>query len=234
MSNRLTYLGHSAVILSIGGKTIGIDPWLLGNPRCPEKLQTPDSLDLIALTHGHSDHAGDAPRLAKALGSHIAATYELAMLMIEEGVSQNHVHPMNKGGTLNWNGISVSLTHALHSSSYDTAKGPVYAGEACGLVIHSGKNTIYHAGDTSLFSDLKLIGERYRPQIALLPIGDRFTMGPAEAAEAAKLVGCKIAIPIHYKTFAALTGTAEEFGKECAKRGIEARVLEPGEGMDLS
>lgn len=233
--NSITFAGHSAVLINVAPsgaehKIVAIDPWLESNPVCPDHLKQPDQMDLIVLTHGHSDHASEAVRFAKHFGSRIAATYELAMIMIDEGVPADHVIPMNKGGGISWEGLTITLTNAYHSSSYDKASGEtVYAGEACGVVVSDGDYTLYHAGDTCLFSDLKLIGETFKPQCALLPIGDRFTMGPIEAATAASMLGCKVAIPIHYKTFDLLTGTAEEFSKACSSHGIEVNALEPGQ-----
>lgn len=225
----LTYAGHSAVILSCAGMRVAIDPWLQGNPLCPPDLVNPGKLDLIVLSHGHSDHAGDAVRVAQNSGAKVAATYELAMIMVAQGVPQEHVIAMNKGGSVSVGHLSVTLTHAYHSSSFETANGPVYAGEACGVVISSPGWTVYHAGDTALFGDMQLIGTRYKPDVALLPIGDHFTMGPDEAAEAAALVRCGTAIPIHYKTFGLLTGTYEAFQEGCRARGIESVELKPGE-----
>ena len=232
--SNITYAGHSSLLVGTDMGVVGIDPWLEGNPRCPAELQSPETLSLIALTHGHADHASDSPALAKQHGCPVAATYELAMLMIAEGVSEDKVLPMNKGGTIEYNGLKVTLTHALHSSSFDTAAGPVYAGEACGVVMQADNATIFHAGDTCLFSDLSLIGERYKPDIAFLPIGDCFTMGPVEAAKAAKLLACKLAIPIHWGTFPLLTGTPEEFVAQCAAAGVESLVLQPGEVHSIS
>lgn len=225
----ITYCGHSAVLIECDGLTVGIDPWLEGNPLCPPNLINPPSLDIIVLSHGHSDHAGDTPRLAKKYGCKIVATWELATLFGEEGVSGEQLAPMNKGGTIELSGLKISLTHALHSSSFDSpTRGTLYAGEACGIVISDGTNTIYHAGDTALFSDMSLIRERYKPQVALLPIGDRFTMDPEEAAQAAKLIGASKNIPIHYNTFPLLTGTAEQFSTACTNSGATASVMEPG------
>lgn len=229
----LTYAGHSAVLIDTGSLMVGIDPWLLGNPLCPATLQNPKRLDLIVLTHGHSDHAGDAVRLAKHTGASVAATYELAMIMVGEGVPEKQVIAMNKGGAVNHHGLKIRLTHAFHSSSYDSERGTLYAGEPCGVILNDGTHTIYHAGDTELFSDMSLIGAMDKPEIAFLPIGDRFTMNPQSAAEAAALIGCKTAIPIHFGTFPALTGTPKEFTGHCAKKGIQVRTLEPGEAFNF-
>lgn len=231
--NEITYAGHSAVFFHTDSLVAAIDPWLEGNPACPASLKHPSRLDLIVLTHGHSDHASEAPHLARHLGSTIAATWELANIMGAEGVNQNQIIAMNKGGTVEHRGIDITLTHAYHSSSFDTASGPVYAGEPCGAVLRFDNTVVYHAGDTALFSDMSLIAESYHPSVAFLPIGDRFTMGPREAARAAKLAGVKVAIPVHYGTFNLLTGTAEEFKAECARYNIEVAVLEPGQSYKV-
>ena len=228
------YLGHSAVLINYNESVIAIDPWLINNPACPDALKTPEQVDLIILTHGHSDHASEAPELAKRTGAEIVATYELCNIMISEGVDGSKVHYMNKGGTIGWNGLQITLTDAKHSSSYDLPTGPVYAGEACGTIVNDGTTTLYHAGDTLLFRDMESIRELYHPEIALLPIGDRFTMGPHEAAKAATLLGVKHAIPIHYGTFDLLTGTAEEFVTACSKYEVEPRILAPGETFSIS
>lgn len=232
--NSLTYCGHSALIIKTSNIIIGIDPWLDGNPLCPTQLRNPETLDLIVLTHGHSDHAGDTPRLAKKYNSKIAATWELAMLFAEEGVNSDNLIPMNKGGTIEFQGLKISLTNAFHSSSFDSPKrGTLYAGEPCGVVVSDGKNTIYHAGDTCLFSDMSLIKEQYHPTVAFLPIGDRFTMGPVEAAKAAALVGAQKNIPIHFGTFPLLTGTPAEFESACRDISVQSLTLQPGQEIKV-
>lgn len=222
------FLGHSAVMLEALDIVIGIDPWLSSNPSCPESLRDPARLDVIVLTHGHFDHASDAVSLSKKTGAKIAATFELASLLQSEGVPENQLVMMNKGGTVTIDGYAITLTHAYHSSSYQTKDGPRYAGEPCGVIVRDGRRTFYHTGDTALFGDMTLLGQCYQPGIAFVCIGDTFTMGPIEAAQAVHMVGAKVAVPIHYATFAALTGTYEVFAKECSRLGIEAKHLEPG------
>lgn len=231
----VTYAGHSAVFIEISGVTVAIDPWLKGNPLCPESMHTPPTLDLIALTHGHADHASDVVRLQACTDASVVATYELAMILIKEGVPSEKVIPMNKGGTVSFRDtVAVTLTNAFHSSSYDTAEGPVYAGEACGIVLSNAVTSIYHAGDTLMFDEMKRIGERYNLRAAFLPIGDRFTMGPQEAAVAASLLRAEIAIPIHYKTFPLLTGTYAEFAKSCDELSSPHKELVIGERINLA
>jgi L-ascorbate metabolism protein UlaG (beta-lactamase superfamily) len=233
--NKLTYLGHSAVFANSANLVVAIDPWL-NSPVCPDSFKNQTKLDLIVLTHAHSDHASDAPALAIATGAKIAATYELAQIMAKEGVPQEQLVFMNKGGSSFFQNIKISLVNALHSSSYDSKAGTIYAGEACGVILDDGSNVIYHAGDTALFSDMKLIGEVYKPNIALLPIGDCFTMGPADAARAAELIGAKKVVPIHHSTFPLLTGTPQQFIEACQQRKLtqtEVCVLKAGESLSL-
>lgn len=235
--NKITYAGHSAVFFESDDYIVAVDPWLEGNPRCPEKLKNPPKLDLIVLTHGHSDHASDTLRLATKTGAKVAATFELAMILIKEGLPENQAVAMNKGGSADIGKIHVSLTNAFHSSSYDTKEGTLYAGEPCGVVLDDGKQAIYHAGDTCLFSDMEIIKEVYKPRVALLPIGDRFTMGPRQAQRAAKFIRPEVIIPIHYKTFDMLSGTAELFIELCKNdpetKEMKIAALEPGEKLDV-
>lgn len=239
MSITVQYLGHSAVRLKTEkGTEILIDPWL-GNPTAP-KNWSPAKIDLICLTHGHSDHVGETIALAKHHKATVAATFELGQLLVKDGLSSAQLQPMNKGGAIllqNLGGIRVALTNAFHSSSYDAADGTVhYAGEAAGVVItlESGR-TVYHAGDTCLFSDMRLIKERFKPFLAFLPIGDRFTMGPEDAAIAAELIAPERVVPIHHSTFDMLSGTPVQFKDEVAKRKlkIDVEVLAPGAELKL-
>lgn len=232
----LSYLGHSAVcITDSNNKQILIDPFLTGNPRCPTPDQEFPELSAICLTHGHSDHVGDTVRLAKHYGCKVCATFELAALLAKEGIPEANIEFMNKGGSVDLEQGKLTLEQAFHSSSFDASDGNTYyAGEAASLVLSLNDGpTIFHAGDTQLFSDLELIGKRYRPDIALLPIGDRFTMGPEDAAQAAQMLGVSKTIPIHYATFDVLSGTAKQFNTALAKHGIQALVLEPGQTLDI-
>jgi L-ascorbate metabolism protein UlaG (beta-lactamase superfamily) len=239
MSYELTYLGHSTVLVTLQSKKkIIIDPWLDGNPSCPEAFKNLTDVNLICLTHGHSDHAGSVVELAIKSKATVCATFELASLLVKDGVPESQIQYMNKGGTVSVpavDNLKVSLTHAFHSNSYDGKDGKThYAGEACGVVISGQPGvSIYHAGDTSLFGDMRLIREQYHPEVALIPIGDRFTMGPKEAALATKLIQPNYVIPIHYGTFPLLTGTPEEFAKSLADVEAELVVLKPGEAKSF-
>ena len=237
----IRYLGHStAIITTQTGKHVFIDPWLNGNPSCPAEYHEPQQVDFICLTHGHSDHVSSVLQLAKRYGAKIFATYELGLLLVRDGVPEQQIILMNKGGSVsmpleNNQSICVTLTQAFHSSSYDASDGiTYYAGEAAGIVLRleSGQ-TVYHAGDTMLFSDMELIGKRFQPAVALFPIGDRFTMDPSDAAAAVKLVRPKIAIPVHWGTCPLLTGTPEDFTEQVKRQDTdtEVRTLQPGEAF---
>ena len=227
----LRYLGHSAVSILTGkGCRIVIDPWLVGNPACPVEYQDPKKVDLIVLSHGHQDHSGGVADLAQRTGAKVCATWELCGLLGADGVPESQLLPMNKGGSLTLGAIRIALTQAFHSSSYVCKKGQThYAGEACGvlLTLESGR-VLYHAGDTSLFSDMGLIGRRAKIDIALVPIGDRFTMGPEDAAEAVGLLSPRVVIPIHYNTFPPIEVDPQRFVDAVAGRS-EVRILNPGQ-----
>ena len=228
----LTWLGHAAFrIESPGGKRIYVDPWL-GNPKCPEAEKSPERVDLIALTHGHDDHVGNTVELAQRFGCPVVALLELRDWLGTKGLGEGDAHAPNKGGTVDVDGIRVTLTDANHSSSTFENGTFVYLGEPAGLVIELENGfKLYFAGDTNVFGDMQLIARLYEPDVAILPIGDHFTMGPREAALALELLDVRRCVPCHYGTFPLLRGTPEEL-RELAP-GVEVLAPEPGETIDL-
>ncbi len=228
--NKITWLGHSTFkIATPSGKVVLVDPWVMGNPACPEPLKKIEKLDVMLISHGHGDHLGDALALARAHKPQIVAIYEIGLWLASKGIA--NTLPMNKGGTQKVGEVEVTMVHAFHSSGIEDDGKAVYGGEACGYVIRlPGGLTIYHAGDTAVFGDMKLIGELYAPEVACLPIGDLYTMGPREAALAIRLLGVRQVVPMHYGTFPALTGTPaalRELTQDIAD--LEIHALKPGD-----
>jgi L-ascorbate metabolism protein UlaG (beta-lactamase superfamily) len=229
---RITWLGHAAFRVDTpGGKVVLIDPWL-SNPKMPAGAREALSqVDLILPTHAHGDHLGDTVALAKRFHAEVPCIAEMAAYLRAQGVEK--LKPMNKGGTVTVAGdLKVTMVSADHSSGFtDQSHGPlpVYLGEPAGFVLELENGfRLYHAGDTNVFGDMRLIGELYSPDIALLPIGGNYTMGPREAAKAAHLLGVKRVLPMHYGTGAYLTGTPDQLAHELSGSGIEIALLEPG------
>jgi L-ascorbate metabolism protein UlaG (beta-lactamase superfamily) len=230
MATHLTWLGHSAFRVDTpGGKHVYVDPFLHGNPKCPESELEPERCDLVVLTHGHGDHLGDTVAIHRRFGCPVVAQVELRGWLTKQGVADDgSAHSINKGGTVAVEGVKVTLTHANHSSS--TPDG-TYVGEGCGVVLELEDGfRIYFAGDTNVFGDMSLIGRLYEPDVAVLPIGDHFTMGPREAAVALELLGVVRCVPCHYATFGLLTGTPEAL-RELAPPGVEVVSPAPGETL---
>lgn len=222
MKTKLTFLGHAAFLIECGDDVIAIDPFLTGNPSasCSADDITPTR---IALTHGHEDHIGDTVEIAKRTGAVVHAAFELCGHLESEGVE--NLEPSNPGGKVETPFGFIAFTQAFHSSSYNGK----YMGQPAGVVVRLGGHTIYHAGDTALFSDMSLIGQLYNPDVAILPAGDRFTMGPAHAAMAAEMIKPRIAIPCHYGTWPLLVDDVSAF----KPADVDVRVLSPGESIEL-
>lgn len=233
MANRLeiTWLGHATFLLKLpNGKRVLVDPWL-GNPKCPPALSKPEALkpiDLILVTHGHKDHTLDVISVARATGAPVIAPDELANYFQKKGLTD--AREMNIGGTQDAAGVRITMVQAAHSSSLWEDERLVYLGNPAGYILRApDMPTIYISGDTGLFGDMKMIGEVYKPQIAFLPIGDLYTMGPDTAAIAAEWLGVRQVVPMHWGTFPALTGTPDELASLLAPHNVEVLKLQPGE-----
>jgi L-ascorbate metabolism protein UlaG (beta-lactamase superfamily) len=232
MAGTLTWLGHAAFRLdSPGGKRIYVDPFL-DNPKCPEGEKQPERVDLIALTHGHEDHVGSTIELAQRFSCPVVAQVELRGWLSTQGLSEDPSEAPNKGGTVEKAGVKISLTNAHHSSSRFADGEFKYLGESCGLVLELEDGTkIYFAGDTCVFGDMQLIARVHEPDVAVLPIGDHFTMGPREAAVALELLGNPRCVPCHWGTFPILTGTPQKL-RELAP-AADIVDVEPGGSVEL-
>lgn len=223
---KLTWLGHSTFLVEADGKRVLIDPWVMNNPACPDNLKDIEQLDVMLITHGHFDHIGDAVEVAKKTNPTVVAIAETAGWLKSKGVE--NVIDMNKGGTVEVDGLKAHMTHAVHSCGITDGDQVIYGGEAAGFVIElPGGFRIYHAGDTAVFSDMELIGKLLQPDLALLPIGDHYVMGPRSAAEATRLLGVKSVVPMHYGTFPVLTGRPEDLRKEVGD--VEILDIDPGD-----
>ncbi|HYZ93297.1 MAG TPA: metal-dependent hydrolase [Actinomycetota bacterium] len=226
----LTWLGHATFRLdSPGGKRIYVDPWL-ENPKCPDAEKEPERCDVIAITHGHSDHVGQTVELSNKFGPlPIVAMVELKGWLKNKGAKLDELPGPNKGGTVEAEGVKFTLTHAFHSSSSDELD---YLGEAAGVVVELENGTkVYFAGDTCVFGDMQLIGRIYAPDVAVLPIGGHFTMDPREAAVACELLGVNRVVPCHYGTFPLLAGTPDEL-RQLAE-GVQVEAVDPGGTVEL-
>lgn len=227
---KITWLGHGAVkIETVSGKTLAIDPWLQGNPATPDDQKSIDNLDLMLITHAHGDHMGDAVSIAREAKPDVIAIFDFCEYL--EGKGIENCNGMNKGGTVEWNGIRITMVDAIHSSGFFEDGAFIGGGSPAGYVIRLENDfTLYHSGDTDVFESMKLIGRLYHPDVALLPIGDHFTMGPRQAAEAIRMLGVRRVIPIHWGTFPLLTGTPEQLQIEAGDiTGLRVIALKPGE-----
>jgi L-ascorbate metabolism protein UlaG (beta-lactamase superfamily) len=228
----ITWLGHATVLVkTAAGTTILIDPFIEHSPTYPRNFVLPESLDLLLLTHGHFDHVADTVPVAKKhKPKKVISIVEVTSFFETKGVE--NTHGMNYGGSFKYADVTVSVVEAKHSSGIQDGDKLLYGGNPAGFVLTIDDGpTLYHAGDTSVFSDMKLIAELYAPELGMLPIGDNYTMGPKAAALAAKYLLLKSVLPIHYGTFPALTGTPDELAVLLEGSGIEVLKLKPGESI---
>ena len=227
---RITYLSHAGFLIQGGGARLVVDPFLTGNPnaaRRPEEVEA----DYVLLTHGHPDHVGDGLEIARRCGATVIAAFELGLFCERRGVSK--VHTMHIGGSHTFPFGTVKLTPALHGSAFPDEHGITYTGLACGFLVTVEGKTLYHAGDTGLTAEMGLLGERHRIDVALLPIGDNYTMGVEDALHAARLLRAGLVVPMHFGTFPVLTPDAVGFEERARELGIPVRVLAYGESLDL-
>ncbi|WP_088103815.1 metal-dependent hydrolase [Halalkalibacter urbisdiaboli] len=226
---KISYHGHSVVLIETKGKRILIDPFITGNGLTDLKAEDV-KVDVILLTHGHNDHVGDTVDIAKRNDALVVAPFELATFLGWQGVK---THPMHIGGAHEFDFGTVKLTQAFHGSSYtiEEEQKIVYTGMPAGILFSAEGKTIFHAGDTALFSDMKLIGERNSIDIAFLPIGDNFTMGPDDATLASEWLQAKHVVPIHYNTFPVIEQNPTEFVENLS--GKKGKVMNVGDITEL-
>lgn len=235
----ITWLGHATFLLEApSGERILIDPWIDGNPKFPAewKDRLAERLDAIVLTHGHFDHVDDLMSIARPTSAPILCIFDMVPWLAKQGIAEDRCIGFNLGGTVEAAGIRFTMTPALHSSSHtDDAGNIVYLGQPCGYVLEFRDGTVvYDTGDTCVFGDMRIIGELYHPDVAILPIGGWFTMDPRQAAYAARLIGAPRVIPQHFGTFPILAGTPAELQQQLMSHNIEVVALEPGGSTTVS
>jgi L-ascorbate metabolism protein UlaG (beta-lactamase superfamily) len=230
---QITWFGHSAFRLDFGGTAVLIDPFFTGNPAfTSDKAAAIKGVTHILLTHGHGDHVGDTLDIAKTNGATVTGDYDLLMWLASKGLEK--INPMNSGGTTDLGAFSVAMVRADHSSGDIQNGASVYLGNPHGVIVKAkGEPTVWHLGDTDIFSDMALIAEIYQPQVAIVPIGDRFTMSPFTAAMAVKrFIKCDTVIPCHFGTFPIIEPNADKFVAEM--KGQPTKVIVPEKGKALS
>jgi L-ascorbate metabolism protein UlaG (beta-lactamase superfamily) len=225
-----TWIGHGTwKVRSAKGKDIYIDPWVMNNPVAPDALKKVDGCDLILITHGHFDHVYDALEIARATKPKIVTNLEISAWLGSKGIPGDSIIGANQGGTVDVDGIKVTLVHAEHSCGITDGDQILYGGAACGLVIEFENGfTIYFAGDTDVFGDMALIAELSEFDVAFLPIGDFYTMGPDRAAKAVALLGVKTVVPMHFGTFPPLVGRPKAL-QDLVGPGVKVLDIKPGD-----
>jgi len=227
---KLTYFGHSAFQIEAGGATLLFDPFITGNPHAEGVVSADDlSPDVLLLTHAHGDHWGDAPAIIERAAPLVIGQFEVTNY-VQAQHDHEKVHPMNTGGSAAFDWGRVTMTWARHSSSFPDG---TYGGNPAGYIVQLGGVTVYAAGDTDRFAEMAYYGEDFDIDVALLPVGDDFTMGPAEAVKAAKMLKAGLVIPVHWGTFPLLTGDPDDFVERMGAAGMKARRLNPGEVLSL-
>jgi L-ascorbate metabolism protein UlaG (beta-lactamase superfamily) len=227
---RITWLGHATVLVTTAkGTNVLIDPFIAQNPKYPKDFELPAKIHYILLTHGHGDHISDVVPVASRHGSTVVAIYELAAYVESKGVAKTI--GMNLGGTVQLDDAAVTMVEAKHSAGAQDESGTHYVGVAAGYVLSIADGPVlYHAGDTAVFGDMQLIRELYGPEVAMLPIGGHFTLGPREAALAVRLLAPQTVLPLHFGTFPPLTGTPEQLAA-LVDSGVEVVRWLPGESI---
>lgn len=227
MTIEITWLGHACFLINTGADKLLIDPFIEGNPMSPVTSETVEA-DYILVSHGHGDHLGDTIAIAKRTGATVISNFEIQNWLAAQGVEKTH--PQHIGGGFNYPWGRVKLTIAHHGSALPDGS---YGGNPCGFIFYLGDKKIYHACDTGLFYDMKLIGEE-GIDLAILPIGDNFTMGPEDALRAIRLIEPKEVIPIHYNTFDVIKQDPEAWGQQVQREtSAKARVLKPGDTISI-
>ncbi|KYP81886.1 metal-dependent hydrolase [Ferroacidibacillus organovorans] len=226
---KVTFLGHAALLVDTGKHRILFDPFLTGNGAASVTADEVEA-DVILLTHAHGDHVGDTVAIAKRTGAQVVAVFELAAWLMGQGIQ---VHPMHLGGSHTFDFGTVKYTLAFHGSGIETPDGILYGGNPAGILLTVDGKTLFHAGDTALFGDMKLIGDMNDIDLAVLPIGDNFTMGPEDAVVAATWLHPKAVLPVHYNTFPLIAQDGQAFGLAVERHGIHAHILESGQSVEI-